>query len=108
MNEHTEHPVHGEAGGGPAPDERQHVWDNPRNVKLLFNVFYVLCAVLVVLGLIPRQEVPDHEPHLLEGFFAFYPLYGFVGIVVLVFIAKLMRRVLMRPEDYYDASSRDG
>ena len=92
---------HGDAHVG-APDERQHVWDNPRNVKLLFNVFYALCVILVVLGLTPRQEVPSHEGHPLEGFFAFYPLYGFVGIVLLVLIAKLMRRVLMRPEDYYD------
>jgi|TARA_B100000809_G_C15106718_1_gene519038 hypothetical protein len=92
---------HDEGHAG-APDERQHVWDNPKNVKLLFNVFYALCVILVVLGLIPRQEVPGHEGHPLEGFFAFYPLYGFVGIVLLVLIAKLMRRVLMRPEDYYD------
>ena len=42
----------------------------------------------------------DH--HSWERVVAFYPLYGFVGIVVLVLIAKLMRRVLMRPEDYYD------
>ena len=53
---------HGDAHVG-APDERQHVWDNPRNVKLLFNVFYALCVILVVLGLIPRQEVPSHEGH---------------------------------------------
>ena len=92
---------HGNGHAG-APHERQHVWDNPKNVKLLFNVFYALCVILVVLGLIPRQEVSGHEGHPLEGFFAFYPLYGFFGIVVLVLIAKLMRRVLMRPEDYYD------
>ena len=80
------------------PDERQHVWDDSRNVKLLFNVFYAVCAIVVVLDLV----ISRHEVHSWERFFAFYPLYGFVGIVVLVFIAKLMRRVLMRPEDYYD------
>ena len=95
MNEHTEHPVHGEGG---APDERQHVWDKPRNVKLLFNVFYALCAIVVVLDLVITRE----EHHDWERFLEFYPLYGFAGIVVLVLIAKLMRRVLMRPEDYYD------
>jgi len=98
MNEHTEHPVHDEAGGGPASDERQHVWDNPRNVKLLFNVFYAVCAIVVVLDLV----IPHEGHHSWERIVEFYPLYGFVGIVVLVLIAKLMRRVLMRPEDYYD------
>jgi len=89
MNEH---------GHGGLGDERQHFWDNPRNVKLLFHGFYVLCAILVVLDLVITRE--DH--HSWERVVAFYPLYGFVGIVVLVLIAKLMRRVLMRPEDYYD------
>ena len=79
-------------------NERQHVWDNPRNVKLLFNVFYAACAIVAVLDLFIHR----HEMHAWERLLDFYPLYGFVGIVVLVFIAKLMRRVLMRPEDYYD------
>ncbi|HIF05849.1 MAG TPA: hypothetical protein EYQ64_02555 [Gemmatimonadetes bacterium] len=77
----------GVEGEQPPADERQHVWDKPGNVKLLFNVFYALCVIFAVLGLV----IP-----------AFYPVYGFVGIVALVFIAKQMRKVLMRPEDYYD------
>ena len=89
-------------GHGPA-DERQHVWDNPRNVKLLFNVFYAMCAIVVVLDLV----IPRDDHHRWERLPEFYPLYGFVGIVVLVLIAKLMRRILMRPEDYYDSSSRN-
>ncbi len=67
-------------------------------MKLLFNVFYALCAIVVVLDLV----IERHEDHRLEGFLEFYPLYGFVGIVILVLLAKQMRRVLMRPEDYYD------
>ncbi len=105
MNEHTEHPEHGE---GRAPDERQHVWDNPRNVKRLFNVFYAVCIILLVLDPLLDLVIDRHRDHPWESLLAFYPLYGFVGIVVLVFLAKLMRRVLMRPEDYYDSSGRDG
>ncbi len=85
-------------GHDDAPDGRQHVWDNPRNVKLLFNAFYLLCALVVVLDLVLQR----HETHPWERLLEFYPLYGFVGIVVLVLIAKQMRRALMRPEDYYD------
>ena len=81
-----------------AEDERQHFFDKPQNVKRLFMAFYVLCAVLVVVGLLVEQE--HHHPW--ENLPAFYPLYGFVGIVVLVYVAKLLRRIVMRPEDYYD------
>jgi len=94
---------HGRADPHGRVDEGQHVWDNPRNVKLLFSVFYALCAVVLVLELV----IERHEVHSLVRFFAFYPFYGFVRIVVLVLIAKLMRRALMRPEDYYDAGGRD-
>lgn len=80
------------------PDEREHFWDNPRNVKLLFNVFYALCATVVILDLV----IPREDHHAWERLREFYPLYGFFGIVVLVLIAKQMRRVLMRPEDHYD------
>ncbi|MCH7932983.1 MAG: hypothetical protein IIC36_03215 [Gemmatimonadetes bacterium] len=67
-------------------------------MKLLFNVLFALCAVVVVLDLLIHR----HEVHPWERLVAFYPLFGFVGIVILVGIAKQMRRVLMRPEDYYD------
>jgi len=105
MSDHAEHG--GPGHGGPPEgrqaderqaDERQHMWDNPRNVKLLFSVFYAACVIVAVLDLFIHR----HEVHAWERLLDFYPLYGFVGIVVLVFIAKLMRRVLMRPEDYYD------
>jgi hypothetical protein len=79
-------------------DERQHFWDNPRNVKLLFNVFYACCAILVVLEFF----IHEHDVHSWEGLVSFYPIYGFVGIVILVQVAKGMRKLLMRPEDYYE------
>ena len=75
-----------------------HFFDKPRNVKRLFTAFYILCAVLVVAGFV--VELEHHHPW--ENLQAFYPLYGFVGIVVLVYVAKLLRRIVMRPEDYYD------
>ena len=94
----SEHPSHDH--GVPA-GERQHFWDKSRNVKLVFNVFYACCAVLVLLDFVVHR----HNVHRWEDLFAFYPLYGFVGIWILVLIAKAMRRVLMRPEDYYGGGS---
>jgi len=40
--------------------------------------------------------------HAWEALPGFYALFGFVACVVLVLIAKEMRKVLMRDEDYYD------
>jgi hypothetical protein len=37
-----------------------------------------------------------------ESWFGFYGWYGFVGCVGLVLVAKALRVILKRPEDYYD------
>jgi hypothetical protein len=46
--------------------------------------------------------VHRHAETAFDGWFGFYGLYGFVACVALVLAAKLLRRVVMRREDYYD------
>jgi hypothetical protein len=79
-------------------DEKTYLFDNPRNVSRLLLGFYIVCAVLFVLDFVVHR----HTVHPWEGFPGFYALYGFVACVVLVLIAKEMRKLLMRKEDYYD------
>jgi len=79
-------------------DDKQYFFDKPENIKKLLRVFYVCCAVLILLDLVVHR----HIYHSWENLPGFYPLYGFVGCVVLVLIAREMRKVLMRKEDYYD------
>lgn len=73
-------------------------FDKKENIDKIIKVFYVLCALLVVADFIVHR----HIYHDWENIPAFYAVYGFVGCVVLVLIAKLMRKFLMREEDYYD------
>lgn len=79
-------------------DETQHVWDDPKNVDRFVNGFYVCCVVLVLLEVVIHR----HEYHPWESLPAFHALYGFGACWILVVIAKQMRKVLMRDEDYYD------
>jgi hypothetical protein len=78
--------------------EKAHIWDNPRNVHRLLRIFYAVCVALVLMDFVVHR----HIAHPWEGFFGFHAFYGFVACWVLVVVAKLMRRVLMRDEDYYD------
>ena len=81
------------------PGESPGVWDKKGSVQLLLRVLYAICGVLVVLDLFVHR----HTEHPWEGMVEFYPLYGFVGIVILVIAAKGLRRLVMRAEDFYDA-----
>ena len=80
------------------PRERPYWLDDPRNVDRLVRGFYVACALLLLLDVF----VPKHGPFALEHVFGFYAFFGFIACVALVLIAKQLRRVLMRREDYYD------
>ena len=81
------------------PGEAPGLWDKKENADRLFRVLYAVSALLVVLDLFVHR----HAEHPWEHVKAFYPLYGFVGIVILVLAAKGLRRLVMRPEDYYGA-----
>ncbi|OKY25539.1 hypothetical protein [Thalassotalea sp. PP2-459] len=78
--------------------EQSGFFDKPENIRKMLRVFYVICALLVIVDLIVNR----HIYHDWENIPAFYAIYGFVGCVVLVLIATEMRKFLMRKEDYYD------
>ncbi len=73
-------------------------FDKPENIQKILRVFYVVCGLLVIADFLVHR----HIYHSWEKLPAFYALYGFVGCVILVLIAKEMRKFLMRGEDYYD------
>lgn len=78
-------PVEGAPGGEGA---------GPRKLR---RAFYAVGALLLALDAVIHR----HAEHPWEGAFGFHAAYGFVACVLLVLAAKRLRRVLMRPEDYY-------
>lgn len=84
-------------------DGRKHIWDDPKNVQKLLVVFWISCAAMLAFDLfIVRHLSFSHDELPIEGWFGFYGFYGLIACVALVLVAKQMRRVLMRSEDYYD------
>ncbi|MGY8996099.1 MAG: hypothetical protein ACKVH7_06635 [Alphaproteobacteria bacterium] len=79
-------------------DKKTYLFDNPKNVKRLIWTLYLACAVSFGADALIHR----HVVHPWEGWFGFYAIYGFVACVLLVLIAKELRKVLMRKEDHYD------
>ncbi len=80
------------------PGQQKHLFDDPRNVSRLLRVFYAICILLLLLDFILHR----HAVLSWEGITGFYPVFGFAACVTLVLVAKQLRRILMRKEDYYD------
>ena len=78
--------------------EQQHFFDKKENITLVLRIFYTLCALLLVLDLIIHRHI-YHDWEKLPGF---YPLFGFAAYVSLVAVAAGLRKLVMRPEDYYE------
>lgn len=77
--------------------DKKHLFDNPRNVRRVIQGLLVACAILAGLDFVIHR----HVAHPWEETFAFYAIYGFVACVMLVLLAKELRKVVMRSEDYY-------
>ncbi len=77
---------------------KKYLFDNPKNVKLLIRSLYASCFILFAMDLV----IDRHIYHPWESFVGFYAFYGCLSCVVLVLIARELRKVVMRDEDYYD------
>lgn len=78
--------------------EKKYWLDDPRNVDKIFWGLVGVCALLTV----PDFFYHKHTHFGWENWIGFYGLYGFVSCVGLVLLAKQMRKLLKRSEDYYD------
>lgn len=74
------------------------IFDKPENVRRLRGGFFIA----LVLVLFAEAFVDMHGEFHVEHFFGFYAVYGFISYVSLIFLAKFLRKILMRREDYYD------
>ena len=78
--------------------EKTHLFDRQENVERLLRVFYAICILLALTDFLVHRHIGFDW----EKIPAFYAIYGFVACVLLVLIAKQLRKILMRKEDYYD------
>ncbi len=78
--------------------EKKYWLDRRENVTRLYRGLWVIGFVLVAADLLIHR----HELVGFASWFGFYGFYGFVACVCLVLAAKVLRRWVMRPEDYYE------
>ena len=78
--------------------ERPYWLDDPANVTWIYRGVWGMSLLLVAADFVLRR----HDDLAFAETAGFYAFYGFVACVSLVLAAKLLRRCVMRPEDYYE------
>ena len=73
------------------------MFDNPKNVQRLLRFFFLSLVVLLIADFF----IHKHPYFYFEGAPEFFATYGFVSCVLLIFMAKGLRRLLKRDENYY-------
>lgn len=83
----------------PAAPKEFNWLDDPKNIRIVRNVFYVVLVLLVL------PDIFIHKHTLFYSFEAwpgFYALFGFISCVAIILVSKLLGYVLKRGENYYD------
>ena len=82
------------------PNDPQKTWwlDRKENVAKVYYGVWVACGLLLIV----EPFVHAHPEFAIDGWFGFYGWYGFFACVGLVLAAKGLRRIVKRPEDYYE------
>jgi hypothetical protein len=97
--------------GHKIPEGESPRWiDHLANVRKLFRGLWVVCLLLLVGGeallvWAHHRDVAEgvaHHGFAFESWPGFYPLFGLAAYVTLVLLAKQLRPLVMRSEDYYD------
>ena len=70
----------------------------PKTIRLLWIGFIAILALTVVAQLF----IEVHDYFGVDGWFAFYAIFGFVSCLGMVIFAKLLGLFLKRPDTYYD------
>ena len=84
-------------------------WVSRRGAKVALVILHAGAAVAVLIELLQPFVGDSHaveRAHSLD-FPASYAVYGFLACVLLVLLGRLLRRLVMRDEDYYQRDPDD-
>jgi len=85
-------------------DDNKPGWaENPVIHQRIRYGLFVLCGILVIADLIVHR----HTYLPVEELPAFYAFYGFAALVGVVVLAKSLRQLVGRSEDYYQQKDDD-
>ena len=81
----------------------RHWLDDPRHVKLLWRLFLVVLAVVVLV----EPFVRLHPHFAIERVFGFHAWFGLLACAAMILVAKVLGMLLKRPDTYCEEGAGD-
>ena len=97
MTADMKNPSSGKSGDAPL------FWVTRKGARIALIALHIAAVVSVVVELVrpfPADAHAVERTHMLD-FLASYAIYGFVACVILVLVGRVLRRLVIRNEDYY-------
>ena len=85
-------------------DNKKYWLDNKKNVDKIWYSLVSICVVSVLADFFYHKHVTHPVEDLIVGMYAWN---SFIVCVFLVLSAKLLRKILMRSENYYNETNND-
>ena len=83
------------------PGEKTYWLDDRKNVDKIWYTLIGICALTVICDFFYHKHVEYAVEDLIPGM---YGWYGLGGCIFLVLSAKILRKIVMRDETYYDGT----
>ena len=83
--------------------DQDHWLVRPSSIRMLWRLLIAVLALLVALQLV----IPVKGYFLIDGWFGFAAVFGFLSCLAMVFVAKGLGVILKRPQDYYAEADDD-
>lgn len=89
------------------PEERS-VFEQPQTMKFLWIFVPAVCAIAAAGNIILSVLHKTHPHFTIDKFPVFYGAVGFISFMFIVLAGQHLRKILMRPEGYYDGEEAEG
>jgi hypothetical protein len=83
------------------PEERS-IWEQTRTIRIISIVLIAGCVLTAAGGFYLAAQGELNAKFTIDRFPAFYAVIGLVSFAFVVLIGPQLRKIVMRPEDYYD------
>jgi hypothetical protein len=88
------------------PEERS-VFETPKALRLIWIIVPAVCAFFALMNVVLAIMGKTHPHFTLDAFPVFYGVVGFLSFSFIVLAGKHLRKILMRPEGYYDGAEAE-